>query len=57
MCARIIIVYACMLIMLYHYICGSGVCVRVCVRACTYEHANVYAYVCAYACSSASVRV
>ena len=47
MCARIIILYECMLIILYYHICSRGMCVRVCVRACTYEHANVYEYLCA----------
>ena len=46
-----------MLIILYYYICGHGVCLRMCVRACTYEHANVHAYVGAYTHVSTRVCV
>ena len=49
-CARALI-YACIIIILYYYICGCSVCVRVwvcvCVRVCAYVYANVYAHVCA----------
>ena len=54
---------------LYYYVSGRSVCVRVSVRVCIYVHSNVYAYVCAgesaymragataYACAHASARV
>ena len=72
-CVRVGLIYACMIILLYNYICGRlvCVCVRTCsgtcagtcvyVRECTYMHGNVYAYVCAatcaYACAYVSARV
>ncbi len=63
-CARVRI-YACMIIILFYYICGCSVCarvwVRVCGRVCTYVHANIYAHVsagpCAYACAYVSARM
>ena len=42
-----------MIIILYYYICGRSVCVRVCVRLSTYVHPNVG--LCADACVYASV--
>ena len=37
-----------MVIILYYYISGRGVYVRVWIRVCTFVQANVYAYVCAW---------
>ena len=55
MCVR---ACAYMITILYYYICGCSVCVRVSVRMCTYVHSNVYPYVCtgasAYVCADAT---
>ena len=54
-------VYVCVGIVLYHYIFGRSLCVRVfvrvCIGVCTYVHANVHAYVCAGAFAYASACV
>ena len=36
-----------MIIILYYYVCGRSVCMRVCPYVCMYVHSNVNAYVCA----------
>ena len=46
--------YACMIIILYYYICRRSVYIRVCVRVGTYVHANVC--LCADECVYTSVR-
>ena len=48
-------IYACIIFILYYYICGCSLCVRVCVRS-TYVglHANVY--ICIRVCGRMCVR-
>ena len=49
--------YACVIIVLYHYIRAQFVSARVCIGLCTYVHANVHAYLWSGACAYASACV
>ena len=53
-----VLVWACMIIILYYYLCGRDVCVRVCecVFVCAFQHISVCLRMCVHLCVRVCVR-